>query len=68
MTADVLYAKVATRVFTAFCCSIPATLFIKDNITGDANASCCWVQQPIRLHSNLIADENSGRAAVVELM
>jgi hypothetical protein len=68
MTADVLYAKVATRVFAAVCCPIPATFFIEDNITGDANTPCCWVQHLVRLYSILVADENNGRAAVVELM
>jgi hypothetical protein len=68
MTADVLYVEVATRVFATVCCPILATFFIKDNVTRDANTPCCWVQQPVCFQSILIADENSGRATVVELI
>jgi hypothetical protein len=67
MTDDILHVKVAAGDFATICCPIPTSLFIKDNVTSDADTPCGWVQQSVCLYSILIANEDSGRAAVIEL-
>ena len=65
---SVLYREFAIIARHCVRAPLPPCFLVEDGVTADVDSACDWVIYPICFGSRLIADENHGLAAIIELL